>query len=65
MERHLWLNLADIREKGKNFPLDAPVSPTDLFDIFVEKVFGKLREERAHLAAFRKYIPHPRTGGRA
>lgn len=25
MERHLWLNLEDIREKEKNFLLDAPI----------------------------------------
>lgn len=24
-ERHLWLNLEDIREKEKNFLLDAPI----------------------------------------
>lgn len=29
-ERHLWVNLADVREKDKNVLLDAPVSLSDL-----------------------------------
>lgn len=28
IERHLWINLADIGEKEKHFLLDAPVSPS-------------------------------------
>ncbi len=30
-ERHLWVNLADIRKKEKGFLLDAPVLPSELF----------------------------------
>ncbi len=31
MERHLWVNLADLERKEKGFLLDAPVSPSELF----------------------------------
>ncbi len=26
-ERHLWLNLSDIKRKDKNFLMDAPIFP--------------------------------------
>lgn len=41
MERHLQLNLADIEEKEKSFPLSAPVSPLQLFNTYVEMVVSK------------------------
>lgn len=34
MERHMWLNLEDIRLKEKGFLFDAPVSPSELFQHF-------------------------------
>lgn len=37
-EQHLWLNLADIGSKEKNFLLNALLSPFRLFDISVEMV---------------------------
>ncbi len=55
-ERHLWLNLADIGEKEKRFLLDTPVSPSELFGIFVETVVHEFREERARLAAYESFI---------
>ncbi len=57
MERHLWLNLADIGEKEKNFLLDAPVSPSELFCTSVETVIGKFREAKVRLAAFKTFMP--------
>ncbi len=36
MERHLWVNLADLEKKEKGFLLDAPVSPSELFGTSVE-----------------------------
>lgn len=42
-EKHLWMNLADIR-KEKVFLLDAPVSPSELFDTSVETVVKKFKE---------------------
>ncbi|ROL46046.1 hypothetical protein DPX16_3687 [Anabarilius grahami] len=57
MERHLWLNLADIGEKEKGFLLDTLVSPAELFCTSVEAVMGKFREVRVRSAAFRTCIP--------
>ncbi len=41
MERHLWVNLADLEKKEKGFLLDAPVSPSQLFGASVETVVEK------------------------
>ncbi len=40
-ERHLWVNLADLRKKEKGFLLDAPISPSELFGTSVETVVEK------------------------
>lgn len=53
-ERHLWLNLADIKEKERNFLLDVPVLPSEFFGTSEEMVVGKFKEVRL----FRWYIPH-------
>ncbi len=42
-EIHLWVNLADIGKKEKDFLIDAPVSPSKLFGTSVEKVVEKFR----------------------
>ncbi len=57
MERHLWVNLADLEKKEKGFLLDAPVSPSQLFGASVETVVEKFREARARSAAFKTFIP--------
>lgn len=44
--RQLWLNLADIKEKERNFLLDVPILPSELFGTSVEMVVGKFREVR-------------------
>lgn len=49
-ERHLFVNLADIEEKEKNFLLNEPVSPSEFFSTSVETVVGKFREAMAHSA---------------
>lgn len=56
-ERHLWLKLSGIKEKDKNFLLDAPVTPTEFFKTAIETVVEKFREARTQSAAFRKCIP--------
>ncbi|KAL0163655.1 hypothetical protein M9458_039408, partial [Cirrhinus mrigala] len=62
MERHLWVNLADIGSKEKGFLLDAPVSPSELFGTSVEMVVEKFKEARACSAAFKSFIPRrPRS----
>ncbi len=57
MERHLWVNLADLERKEKGFLLDAPVSPSELFGTSVNMVVEKFREARARSAAFKTFIP--------
>ncbi len=56
-EIHLWVILADIGKKEKGFPLDTPVSPSELFGSSVETVVEKFREAKAHSAAFKTFIP--------
>ncbi|MGL5564555.1 MAG: hypothetical protein ACRDC4_02370 [Plesiomonas sp.] len=43
-ERHLWLNLAGMKEKEKSFILDAPLSPTGLFGDVVNTVAERFQE---------------------
>ncbi|KAL0172971.1 hypothetical protein M9458_033282, partial [Cirrhinus mrigala] len=57
MERHLWVNLADLGKKERGFLLDAPVSPSELFGASVEMVVEKFREARTRPAAFKTFIP--------
>ncbi len=57
MERHLWVNLADIGKKEKGFLLNAPVSPSELFGTSVETVVEKFREAKACSTAFKTFIP--------
>ncbi|KAL0150569.1 hypothetical protein M9458_054162, partial [Cirrhinus mrigala] len=53
-ERHLWVNLVEIRRKERGFLLDSPVSPYELFGTSVETV--------ASSAAFKSFIPRrPRS----
>ncbi len=40
-ERHLWLNLTEIREKEKVFLMDAPISQSRLFGEAVSAVVDK------------------------
>ncbi len=47
MERHLWVNLADIGKKENGSLLDAPVSLCELFGTSVEAVVEKFREAKA------------------
>lgn len=54
MERLLWLNLADIGEKERNFLLDAPVLPSELFDTSVETVVRNFKE--ANISIYKTYI---------
>lgn len=36
LERHLWLNLTEIKDADKTVFLDSPVSPTGLFGSAVD-----------------------------
>ncbi len=57
VERHLWLNLTDIKEKDKSFPMDAPISKDGLFGNSVTTVVKKFRAAKQQSAAFRQLIP--------
>ncbi len=48
-ERHLWLNLTEIREKEKAFLLDAPISSSGLFGDAVNTVVDKFRAAKTQL----------------
>lgn len=43
-ERHLWLNLYEIKEKDKSFLLDAPLSPPALFGDEFSSVVERFHE---------------------
>ncbi|XP_032363307.1 uncharacterized protein LOC116675969 [Etheostoma spectabile] len=63
-ERHLWLNLSDIRQKDREFLLDAPVSTTGLFGEAVDSVVDRFRHVRSQGEAFQQFFPR-RTGSRS
>ncbi|KAL0150814.1 hypothetical protein M9458_053896, partial [Cirrhinus mrigala] len=54
MERHLWVNLADIGKKERGFLFNAPVSPSVLFGTSVETVVERFVTRSA---AFKSFIP--------
>jgi hypothetical protein len=56
-ERHLWLNLSDMKDKEKAFLLDAPLSPSGLFGDAVDVVIEKFQEEKKQAAAFQRFLP--------
>lgn len=67
-ERHLWLNLSDIKEKDKNVLMDAPLSPGGLFGDAVTSVVDRFQETRKQSAALQKLLPRrshpPEAAGR-
>ncbi len=56
-ERHLWLNLRNIKGKDKNFLKDAPISPSGLFGDAVNSVVERFQESAKQAAAFQKLFP--------
>ncbi|CAM4446751.1 unnamed protein product [Leuciscus chuanchicus] len=56
-ERHLWLNLSDIKDKEKHVLLDAPVSTQGLFGDAVNSAVAKLQEASKQAAALQKLLP--------
>ncbi len=52
-ERHLWLNLTEIREKEKVFLLDALISQSGLFGEAVSSVVKKFRSAKTQSAALK------------
>ncbi len=56
-ERHLWLNLTEIREKEKVFLLDAPISHSGLFGEAVSCVVEKFRSAKTQSADLKQFMP--------
>ncbi len=56
-ERHLWLNLTEIREKEKVFLMDAPISQSGLFGEAVSAVVDKFRSAKTQSAARKQFMP--------
>ncbi len=56
-ERHLWLNLNNIKQKDKNFLMDAPLSSSGLFGDAVNSVVERFQESAKQAAAFQKLLP--------
>ncbi|CAM4622583.1 unnamed protein product [Leuciscus chuanchicus] len=56
-ERHLWLNLSDIKDKEKHVLLDAPVSTQGLFGDAVNSAVAKSQEASKQAAALQKLLP--------
>ncbi len=56
-ERHLWLNLTEIREKKKVFLLDAPISQSGLFGEAVSSVVEKFSSAKTQSAALKQFMP--------
>ncbi len=54
-ERHLWLNLTEIREKEKVFLMDAPISQSELFGEAVSAVVDKFRSAKTQSAALKQF----------
>ncbi len=49
-ERHLWLNLSNIKGKDKNFLMDAPIFPSGLFGGAVNSVIERFQESAKQAA---------------
>ncbi len=56
-ERHLWLNLTDIREREKVFLMDAPISQSGLFGEAVSAVVDKFCSAKTQSAALKQFMP--------
>ncbi len=56
-ERHLWLNLTEIREKEKVFLIDAPISQSGLFGEAVSAIVDKFRSAKTQSAALKQFMP--------
>ncbi len=55
-ERHLWLNLTEIREKEKVFLMDTPISQSGLFGEAVSAVVDKFRSAKTQSAALKQFM---------
>lgn len=64
LERHLWLNLTEIRDAEKMAFLDSPVSPKGLFGPAVDGLAQRFSEAQKTSQALRHFLPK-RSGAAA
>ncbi|ROL48618.1 hypothetical protein DPX16_0311 [Anabarilius grahami] len=57
LERHLWLNLMEIKDQDKTAFLDAPVSPSGLFGPAVEGFTERFTAAQKSSQAMRHFLP--------
>ena len=57
LERHLWLNLTEIKETDKTRFLDAPVSSSGLFSLAVKGFSERFTEAQKASQAMRHFLP--------
>ncbi len=57
LERHLWLNLTEIKEADKASFLDSPVSPTGLFGPAIEGFAEHFTAAQKSSQAMRHFLP--------
>ncbi|ROL43678.1 hypothetical protein DPX16_21803 [Anabarilius grahami] len=64
-ERHLWLNLTEIKDKDKTFLLDAPLNPSN---DAITTVTNRFQEAKKQSAALQQFLPRraqiPSAAGR-
>ncbi len=57
-ERHLWLNLSNIKGNDKNFLMDAPISSSGLVGNAVNSVDKRFQESAKQEAALQALLIH-------
>ena len=61
-ERHLWLNLSQIKDRDRFCLLDAPLQASGLFGDTVNTVVDRFQEARKQAAAFQSFLPRRSCG---
>ncbi len=57
LQRHLWLNLADLKEADRKVLLNAPVTPSGLFGDAVESITERFAEAQKRAKAMSHVMP--------
>ncbi len=57
LQRHLWLNLADLKEADRKVLLNAPVTPSGLFGDAVESITDRFAEAQKRAKAMSHIMP--------
>ncbi|KAL1278055.1 hypothetical protein QQF64_024728 [Cirrhinus molitorella] len=57
LQRHLWLNLADLKDADRRVLLNAPVSPSGLFGDAVESIIERFAEAQKRAKAMSHVMP--------